>query len=204
MDLMLGAITKDGTDPSVFAVSTPGTTTLAPGDSTTFTITFDPPTAGMKSASIHIPNNDADEITFDIGLTGKRLTHLETWRLQYFNTTKNGGTSADTFDFDKDGLTNITEFAVGGDPKQFTMPVGTMARVGNTVQFTYQRSKAAMADGFIFQAEFRGDLLTGTWSDAGVTEEILMDTAQLQQVKATISIQETQTQEFARLTVVLP
>jgi len=204
MDLTLGSITKDGTDPSVFTVSTPGTATLAPGDSTNFTITFDPPTAGAKSASIHIANNDADENTFDIGLTGRRLTHLESWRLQYFNSTKNGGAGADTNDFDKDGLTNAAEFAIGGDPTHFTALPVTLARVGNNVQFTYQRSKAALADGFTFHPEFRGDLETGAWSGAGVTEEILMDTADLQQVRATVTIQSSQTKEFARLSISSP
>ena len=128
-DLTLGTITKDGMDPSVFAVSTPGAATLAPGENTSFTITFDPPAAGPRSATIHIPNNDADENTFDIAVTGRRLTSLESWRLQYFNTTKNSGASADANDFDKDGLTNATEFAIGGDPKQFTAMPGALVRM---------------------------------------------------------------------------
>lgn len=204
MDLTLGSITKDGTDPSVFTVSAPGVATLAPGASTSFTITFDPPTAGSRSASIHIANNDADENPFDIAVTGRRLTHLETWRLQYFNSIKNGGAGADTNDFDKDGLTNAAEFAIGGDPKQFTALPVTLTRAGNTVQFTYQRSKAALADGFTFHAEFRPDLVAGAWSNAGVTEEILSETTQLQQVRASVTIPAEQTREFGRLTISFP
>jgi microcystin-dependent protein len=204
MDLTLGSITKDGTDPSVFTVSTPGAAALAPGGSTTFTITFDPPTAGSRSASIHLANNDADENPFDIAVTGRRLTHLETWRLQYFNSTKNGGAGADTNDFDKDGLTNVEEFAIGGDPKQFTALPQTVTRAGNTVQFTYQRSKAAIADGFTFAAEFRPDLVGGSWSNVGVTEEILSETAQLQQVRASLTIPADQSREFSHLTISLP
>jgi hypothetical protein len=41
---------------------------------------------------------------------------LESWRLSHFGTAENSGTAADTFDHDNDGLANLAEYALGGDP----------------------------------------------------------------------------------------
>lgn len=51
-----------------FSVSSfPGLTTLTPGQSTTFQVTFDPSApAGLKTAEINIPNNTGSEYVFDI------------------------------------------------------------------------------------------------------------------------------------------
>ena len=204
MDLILGSITKDGTNASDFAVSAPGATTLVPGGSTTFTVTFNPATAGSRTAAIHIASNDGDEDPFDITLTGRRLTHQEEWRQQYFGKITNSGQGADTNDFEKDGLTNLVEFAIGSNPKQFTPTPGTMSRVGNTLEFVYQRSKAALADGFTFQVNFTDDLGVGGWSNNGVTEEIISEDAQIQVVRASLAILSTQPKSFGRLRIIPP
>jgi hypothetical protein len=44
------------------------------------------------------------------------LTPLESWRMQYFNTSENTGPAADDADPDHDGLTNFTEYAFGLSP----------------------------------------------------------------------------------------
>lgn len=67
------AVTKDGVSNAQFIVKTTGmATTLAPGASTTFTVTFTPTgtTFDARVAAIHIASNDADENRFDIALTG--------------------------------------------------------------------------------------------------------------------------------------
>jgi CSLREA domain-containing protein len=70
-DLTLGAITKDGTNSTDFTVDTTGMSgTVTPGNSTTFTVTFTPGTAGLRNAAIHIANNDSNENPFDIALAG--------------------------------------------------------------------------------------------------------------------------------------
>lgn len=43
-------------------------------------------------------------------------TPIESWRQLYFGTTSNSGNSADTFDFDGDGLLNLIEFGFGLNP----------------------------------------------------------------------------------------
>lgn len=62
------AISKDGTNAPQFNVGPPGATTLAPGASTTFDVTFNPGLDGAHTAAIHIASNDADENPFDITL----------------------------------------------------------------------------------------------------------------------------------------
>jgi streptogramin lyase len=67
------AVTKDGLANAQYVVSTTGmATTLTPGASTTFTVTFTPTgtTFDARVAAIHIASNDADENRFDIALTG--------------------------------------------------------------------------------------------------------------------------------------
>ena len=65
------AVSKDGINAGDFALGALGATTLAPGASTTFTVTFAPGELGQRSASLHIASNDADENPFDLALTGK-------------------------------------------------------------------------------------------------------------------------------------
>ena len=64
------AITKSGANAGDFTVGSLGASTLAVGDSTTFTVIFSPGADGSRTAAIHIASNDADENPFDITLTG--------------------------------------------------------------------------------------------------------------------------------------
>ena len=64
------AITRDGINAADFTLSKPAATSLDPGQSTTFRVTFKPQAKGTRSAAIHITSNDADESPFDVSLTG--------------------------------------------------------------------------------------------------------------------------------------
>lgn len=65
------AVTKSGPNAKNFTVAAPLKTSLAPGASTTFKVTFKPTAIGTRKAAIHIASNDSDENPFDIALTGK-------------------------------------------------------------------------------------------------------------------------------------
>ena len=45
-------------------------------------------------------------------------TPIEDWRSTHFGSSANSGDAADLYDFDKDGLANLVEYAFGLDPKQ--------------------------------------------------------------------------------------
>ena len=64
------AVTKNGANSANFIVTAPLSTTVAPGKTTTFTVSFKPSAKGTRTAAIHIKSNDADESPFDIQLTG--------------------------------------------------------------------------------------------------------------------------------------
>jgi hypothetical protein len=63
-------ITIDGADSARFTVTTNPTAPVIPSGSTTFTVRFAPVDTGVKTAALHIANNDSDENPFDITITG--------------------------------------------------------------------------------------------------------------------------------------
>ena len=65
------ATTKTGAHAKNFTVKPPLKSSLAPGASTTFKVTFKPSAKGNRKAVIHIKSNDSNENPFDIALTGK-------------------------------------------------------------------------------------------------------------------------------------
>lgn len=65
------AVTKTGKNAKDFSISAPAKTSLLPGVSTTFKVTFKPSAKGTRTAVIHVASNDADENPFDITVTGK-------------------------------------------------------------------------------------------------------------------------------------
>lgn len=70
-DLTLGAFTVDGTNSGDFTLHTNSmASTVAPGGSTTFSVVFNPASAGARSATLRLANNDPNETSFSIGLTG--------------------------------------------------------------------------------------------------------------------------------------
>ena len=65
------SVGKNGGDKNDFQIGKLGKTTLAPGASTTFKVTFKPRAQGKRNATLRIGSNDADENPFDIKLTGR-------------------------------------------------------------------------------------------------------------------------------------
>ncbi len=101
-DLILGTLSKVTNNASYpnyadFTLGTPAKSVLAPGESTTFTVTFTPSATGARLAQVNIPNNDQDESTFVTNLsgTGTAPVPLSPSRFWTFNGTFNdslGGT----------------------------------------------------------------------------------------------------------------
>jgi glucose/arabinose dehydrogenase len=140
-----------------------------------------PPSTVGKDAVLHLIS---DNIYLDLKFTGwggsggqfsytrstPVLTALETWRQQYFNTTTNSGNAADGFDFDKDGLSNIVEYAFGMNPTDGgnrTLPQAQLQPGGFTVTFT----QPAGVTGINYYAEWSPSLAPGSWTnvpDTGV------------------------------------
>ena len=179
-DLVLGPITKDGTNPGDFAVSAPATTVLSAGASVNFTVIFTPGALGVRSASLHIPSNDADEAVFDIALTGTGVTPPEAWRFQNFGIVTNTGNAADGFDPDHDSLVNLLERAFNLNPNQSALAIliagsGTtglplIRRAGQPPVFSiqYLRRKPSANSGLTYTPQFCSSL-TASGLDGWVT-----------------------------------
>lgn len=92
-DLTLGVLGMDGGDATGFAVSSPASSTVVPGSSTTFTVTFTPVADGASSTALHIASNvTGSKNPFDIILSGSGL-----------------GFTTDT---DNDGMNNAAEYTL--------------------------------------------------------------------------------------------
>ena len=97
------------------------------------------------------------------------LTPAEAWRLQWFGTTNDTGTAADTYVATSDGMPNLLKYALGLNP----LTVSTNPVIGNFDSGYLRLSlpKNATATDLIFTVEATGDLLTPAWTTNGTTVE---------------------------------
>ena len=108
----------DGPAGSEFAASGLSAGTVTGGGTATFVVTFSPSATGGRAANLRVFSNDPDESPFDIALTGTGVAPnaLEAWRLANFGTVAGTGNTADSADFEGDGLPNVLEWAFGTNP----------------------------------------------------------------------------------------
>lgn len=85
-----------------------------------------------------------------------------------------------------DGETNLVEFATAQNPLTSTQAKPILIKNGATLEFTYTRANAALADGVTFTVEWSDTLAANSWSIAGVTQQIFADTGIVQTVKASV------------------
>ena len=121
----------------------------------------------------------------DLTLTATNSpTNFAEWKAAYFD--PGSPDAASNADPDHDGISNLMEYATGGNPHNpSTNPTTFTPPVGGFAYFTYTRSKVALND-LQFQVEY-GDL-SGAWSHIGVTEHIDSDDDIMQQVTAKIPV----------------
>ena len=203
------------------AANTAGmSTTVAPGGSTTFTVTFTPSASGTRNATLHIASNDADENPFDVALSGNGLTVAESWRQFYFGTTANTGDAAMDADPDADSFANILEFAFGMNPKSgqlgaISVNGGVITPGTPTTLATdngsggldffalFGRRKDYVAAGLTYTVQFTTDFVT--WTDSAATPNVLADDGTLQAVTVPYPFtQVAQPNQFFRVVVSLP
>ncbi len=146
------SINIDGVDASQFSVfATANAPVSGPLGTTTFTIRFSPTSAGLKTAALHIANNDANENPFDITLTGTGVTGPEIAVEQPLNTNildggSKGfgvvavGSTADlVFTIKNTGNADLTGLGItvdGADATRFTLVAGATAPVSGPLGTT--------------------------------------------------------------------
>lgn len=104
---------------------------------------------------------------------------IEAWRMEYFNTMANAGLAADDFDADADGLANLMEYALGGNPNSPVDPPAPRLTPTEPHAFALQFQRIADPD-LIYQVWFSEDLKdwgnaplwesTGTANESGMVE----------------------------------
>lgn len=151
------AVTLNDDEPVSFIAGGLGVSMLAPGESTTFHVTFNPGSAGAHTAAVHIVSNDSDESPFELALTGHRLTALEAWRKANFGITNNTSFAADSADEDLDGVPNIVEFALDLNTTQNSAGLLPKASYsGGNLELVFNRPPGV--EGVVFSAEWSTSL----------------------------------------------
>lgn len=94
------------------------------------------------------------------------------WRAQKFTQQQiTAGLDGDNADPDGDGLQNLAEYALGGDPNSATQPLGAPVRDGNGFTLTFTRPKGLT--GVIYGAESSDSMTAGSWTP--LTVEVVTD-----------------------------
>lgn len=139
-----GTATLDGTLKVIVLANAVG---LPAGSTFTFL------SAGQRTgtfATLDLPRDAAGNPLFSVTYTarGARLTALAplqpapilAWRQQYFGSSADTGNGADLFDFDFDGLANLLEYALGGDPTGNALaPLPQLAVKNNRLALSFAR-----------------------------------------------------------------
>lgn len=153
------------------------------------------------------PGSQAFEFTeFDAGgnfvgvlqlgttVSGPAPSALEAWRMLHFGSTQNSGDAADHFDYDKDGIINLIEFAFGTNPTSggsLQTPSGQWQDGDFVISFI----QAAGVNGITYGAEWSSTMEAETWIDIPDTGNGLQHT---------FRITPTEPQIFIRLRVSTP
>lgn len=120
---------------------------------------------------------------------GSTIAPLERWRQLWFGAPENSGNGADAADPDKDGFTNVLEWAFALNPLVPDSWSMEEHRVGNSFELTYSRGSSAFNAGAVFQLESSRDLRGGRWDPVLAIEELLADNGVTQQVKIKVTPQ---------------
>ncbi|MFQ3597758.1 MAG: choice-of-anchor D domain-containing protein [Chloroherpetonaceae bacterium] len=91
--LTISGVTITGPDAADFSVTASPAGTVAVSASTTFQITFNPSTDGVKNATVEIANNDADENPYTFAIRGTGITSLPLPYVASLNGTAPGWTT---------------------------------------------------------------------------------------------------------------
>jgi autotransporter-associated beta strand protein len=92
---------------------------------------------------------------------GSTLTPLEEWRLTNLGSSENTGDAADSFDKDNDGIPNLLEYALNGNPNIADRSILPVATGGNPLSLTFTRLGDS---GITYIVEASDTLATDSWS----------------------------------------
>jgi uncharacterized delta-60 repeat protein len=147
------ASASDNLDPSpTFTISNTSGSTFAFGT-----------TVVGASATDHAGNTATGSFSVTV------LTHSEAWRQEWFGTTANAGDAADDADPNGNGIKNLLEYALDGDPRGGTTGSGILPQSGigsNRLQLVFSRSTSRTDVVLTLKG---ADSPLGPWTDLAVS-----------------------------------
>ena len=147
-------------------------------------VTFADANAASTSATFPVPGVYALRLTANNSLaeTSSTLTvtvipppsAFESWLNIHFGPTPDPADADELADPDHDSHANLLEFATGTSPKSSDGSITSLTQSASTLEFTYRRSHAAVADGVEFVVEWSNSL-SNEWSASDVTQSPVPD-----------------------------
>jgi|GEM_PF-2542209 len=144
----------------------------------------------VLSAEVHQVAASGSDLVFGMRMSitsSGTLIASDDWRQVNFGTYNNTGNAADSADPDKDGMANITEFALNKDPNRGNSRWANTALESTNLTATFNRRIAAMSE-MTFSVLWSTDASApiASWNSTGVAEQILSDDGSFQNVKVTV------------------
>jgi alpha-L-fucosidase 2 len=192
-----GSLQLSGSSSNTILVPSEGIVFGGSGDDRRVTITPAPNQIGTTEITVTVSDGElAASTAFDVTVTA---TATEAWRLEHFGTTSDTGAAADLADPDHDGIPNLLELALDGDPNVADVSVLPRAsREGEDLVLVYKRMVAVPGEvQFVVEAALSPE---GVWSASGVIEEVIADDGTVQTVKARTAVGDNP-QKYLRLRV---
>ena len=180
-------------------ISGPGNVTFGNAAQPATTVTFSQ--AGSYVLQLAATNANAQTSATLAVSVGLNPAIFADWQAIHWPGVSNLAIIGPAADPNADGEPNLIEFGTAQNPLAATAARPTLAKNGATLEFTYTRSNAALADGVTFTVEW-SDTLGNDWSTVGVSSSVLSDDGTTQQIKATIPAGATK--RFVHLKVTKP
>lgn len=183
------SVVFEGGQSGRFVLDTSGmATTLAPGETTSFRLSYRPTMIEVNRIELQITCADEEVYPAVGSITGLPIHRLTAWRETYFGSSANDGDGADEADPDRDGVINRLEFALNLDPRKPSKPSTILqtSELNGMIEFIYTRSRGALSDGQKFVVEWSDSLAPLSWRQDEVTESILSQTAAAETIKAVL------------------
>lgn len=160
-------LSKDGAAAADYALGTLSVTSLAPGDSTTFTVTYTPSLGSTRNAALHLGSNDGDENPFDIALTGNNLLPVTF-------------ASASTVPISANGYTVPTGRSLGLTLGFEPAPGTSLRVIDNTSANPISGTFVDLPQNGLIQASFGGQIYTfqATYTGGDGNDLVLIETAE--------------------------
>ena len=199
-ELLISSAQMFGSGAADFSVS--GLTfpqTVPAGGSITFTITAAPSAVGYRVAAflptLNLPNGEG----YGFALRANGFTfasELAAWRYTQFTAEELADPALETSvwghlaDPDGDGMPNLLEYALGlaarfPDVSPLQVSIDPAAPGGPALKLGYTRPKRAAEAGLVYRVVWSDTLEAGSWSAAGVVEEVVDINATTETVTAT-------------------